>query len=91
MAVEQDPPPISYGEQYPARAMQHGMIIMWFRPIAEIPNGWHLCDGTDGYPDLRDKFVLGASAAHAPCTEKQTNIDAGAIDYAHYLAFIAKI
>lgn len=63
---------------------------MWFRPIDEIPHGWHLCDGTDGYPDLRDKFVLGASAAHAPCTEKMTYIESGVQDAAHYLVFIAK-
>jgi len=90
MAVEQDPPPISYGEQFPARAMKHGMILMWFRPIDEIPNGWHLCDGTDGYPDLREKFIEGASAAKAPCTDIQTNIAAGAGSFAHYLVFIAK-
>lgn len=90
MAVEQNPPPISYGEQFPARAMKHGMILMWFRPIAEIPNGWHLCDGTDGYPDLRDKFILGASDAHAPCEEVQSNIEAGAQFFAHFLVYIAK-
>jgi hypothetical protein len=28
------------------------------------PPGWILCDGTGGAPDLRDLFVLGASAAH---------------------------
>lgn len=26
---------------------------------AEVEVGWHLCDGTSGTPDLRDKFVLG--------------------------------
>ena len=27
--------------------------------------GWHLCDGTNGTPDLRGRFILGASASHA--------------------------
>lgn len=27
--------------------------------------GWHLCDGTNGTPDLRGRFILGASDAHA--------------------------
>lgn len=27
--------------------------------------GWHLCDGTNGTPDLRGLFILGASDAHA--------------------------
>lgn len=29
---------------------------------------WHICDGTDGTPDLRDKFVIGASASKATGT-----------------------
>ena len=27
--------------------------------------GWHICDGTNGTPDLRGKFILGASDSHA--------------------------
>lgn len=30
-----------------------------------IPDGWALCNGENGTPDLRDKFVLGAGAAYA--------------------------
>lgn len=29
-----------------------------------IPAGWVVCDGTNGTPDLRDKFVLGAGTTH---------------------------
>ena len=25
-----------------------------------IPSGWHLCDGTNGTPDLRNRFIIGA-------------------------------
>jgi hypothetical protein len=39
-----------------------GMIMMWSGTIATIPSGWLLCDGTSGTPDLRDRFVVGASA-----------------------------
>lgn len=35
-----------------------GGVIMWTK--SEIPKGWALCDGTDGRPDLRDKFVRAA-------------------------------
>ncbi|GAH63477.1 unnamed protein product, partial [marine sediment metagenome] len=28
--------------------------------VADIPAGWHLCDGTKGTPDLRSRFVVGA-------------------------------
>lgn len=34
-----------------------GMIVMWSGTIANIPVGWHLCDGTAGTPDLLDRFV----------------------------------
>ena len=39
-----------------------GVIVMWYGAIASIPIGWALCDGTNGTPDLRDKFVIGATA-----------------------------
>ena len=28
--------------------------------------GWHLCDGTSGTPDLRDRFLIGAGDSFAP-------------------------
>ncbi len=37
-----------------------GTIAMWHGLIANIPYGWTLCDGTNGTPDLREKFVRGA-------------------------------
>jgi microcystin-dependent protein len=33
---------------------------MWSGTIATIPSGWKLCNGANGTPDLRDKFVVGA-------------------------------
>lgn len=75
---------------YLRKEMIYGMIMMWWKPIEDIPNGWHLCDGTDGYPDLRNLFVVGAGDNFDPCDDYQTNIAAGAADHAHGLAFIAK-
>ncbi len=66
MAVEQEPPPISYGKRFPSQAMKYGMIVMWWRPIAEIPNGWGICDGTNGLPDLREYFIKGCAAGVDP-------------------------
>ena len=39
-----------------------GMIIMWSGTIATIPTGFVLCNGSNSTPDLRDKFIIGASA-----------------------------
>lgn len=38
-----------------------GSIIMWYKAIAERPSGWELCNGSNGTPDLRGLFVIGAS------------------------------
>jgi len=40
-----------------------GGIIMWSGSASAIPTGWALCDGGSGRPDLRGKFVIGASAS----------------------------
>jgi len=37
-----------------------GSIVIWSGTVASIPTGWQLCDGTNGTPDLRDRFVVGA-------------------------------
>lgn len=39
-----------------------GIIAIWSGAIVDIPAGWLLCDGTNDTPDLRDKFVIAASA-----------------------------
>lgn len=41
-------------------ALPSGVILLWYGAVADIPNGWQLCDGTFGTPDLRNKFVIGA-------------------------------
>lgn len=38
-----------------------GMILLWFGSIANIPVGWLFCNGSNGTPDLRNKFVRGAN------------------------------
>lgn len=42
-----------------------GGIIIWSGASNNIPDGWALCDGTNGTPDLRGRFVLGESETHA--------------------------
>lgn len=43
-----------------------GLIAIWHGTIANIPTGWVLCDGTNGTPDLKDKFVKGVPASTNP-------------------------
>jgi hypothetical protein len=42
-----------------------GAIMMWSGSIASIPAGWYLCNGTNGTPDLRDRFIVGAGSTYA--------------------------
>lgn len=43
-----------------------GGIIMWSGTLASIPTGWVLCDGTNGTPNLTDRFVWGVGPAEDP-------------------------
>ncbi|CAF1627398.1 unnamed protein product [Adineta ricciae] len=45
-----------------------GMIMLWSGSVATVPLGWAVCDGTQGTPDLRDRFILGSGtgAQYAP-------------------------
>lgn len=47
-------------------ALPTGTISLWFGSVASIPAGFTLCDGTNGTPDLRDRFIIGAAGTHAP-------------------------
>lgn len=41
-----------------------GAIALWSGSTANIPEGWQLCDGSNGAPDLRDRFVVGAGGSY---------------------------
>ena len=42
-----------------------GMILMWSGSVANIPFGWALCNGSNGTPDLRNRFIVGAGNTYA--------------------------
>jgi hypothetical protein len=42
-----------------------GMIMLWSGSSATIPSGWLLCDGSNSTPDLRNRFVVGATSTYA--------------------------
>ena len=37
-----------------------GTIVMWGATLDQIPAGWFICDGSNGTPDLRGRFILGS-------------------------------
>ena len=60
-----DYPQVSANSIPASSLFQIGMIILWSGSEASIPSGWSLCDGTNGTPDLTDKFVVGAGDTYA--------------------------
>ena len=41
-----------------------GMIALWYGEADKVPAGWALCDGQNGTPDLRQRFVVGAGSQY---------------------------
>jgi len=75
-----------------ANAIPSGLISMWYGTIATIPTGWVLCNGSNGTPDLRNKFVIGAhtdsvGVAYSTVTGSNTQTggtkDAGVVSHTH--------
>ena len=48
-----------------ANPIPSGVITMWSGSIVSIPSGWFLCNGSNGTPDLRDRFVVGAGSTYS--------------------------
>ena len=42
-----------------------GTILPWYGKSSDIPDGFALCDGTKGTPDLRNRFLVGAGSNYA--------------------------
>jgi len=66
----------------PTTAFTIGMIMLWNEAIGNVPAGWQICDGTNGTPDLRDKFVVGAGNSYTldesvTLTVATTSVSAG--------------
>lgn len=41
-----------------------GTVLSWYGNVANMPSGFVLCDGSNGTPDLRDRFIVGAGSAY---------------------------
>lgn len=48
------------GKIFPDIIFTKGMIIAWFGRLTQIPEKWAICDGTQGTPDLRNRFIIGS-------------------------------
>jgi len=68
-----------------------GFIMLWHGAVVNIPAGWALCDGNNGTPDLRDRFVIGAGGTYNPDDTATTNVatDSGLAYYA--LCYVKKL
>jgi microcystin-dependent protein len=59
-----------------------GCIIMWSGPNMDIPKGWLICDGNEGTPDLRDRFIVGSGNKYS-INEVGGSSDAVAVTHTH--------
>jgi hypothetical protein len=41
----------------------HGVIVAWWGQPNTVPAGWHLCDGTNGTPNLSGRYIQGAASS----------------------------
>ena len=57
--------PILQNAPASAPAVPTGGIILWSGSTGSIPADWYLCDGTNGTPDLRNSFIVGAGDTYA--------------------------
>jgi hypothetical protein len=57
--------PILQNAPVSSPAIPVGGIIIWSGSTGSIPATWYLCDGTNGTPDLRDRFIIGAGNTYA--------------------------
>lgn len=81
-------PPEGGGGAYLVKAPV-GTIVVWSGSVEDIPAGWALCDGQDGRPDLRGRFVLGAGGTYNPGAAGTVSADG---DLAYYaLCYIIKV
>ena len=45
-----------------ANDLPKGTILSWYANTGSVPNGWAICDGSNGTPDLRNKFLRGVAS-----------------------------
>lgn len=58
-------------------ALQDNIVALW--NSATIPDGWNFCNGSDDTPDLRNRYLRGASAG----ADSDTTTDNGSLSHSH--------
>jgi len=61
-----------------------GFIAMWYttNPSYTLPAGWYLCNGSNGTPNMIDRFVVGAGSSYNP-TNTGGSSDAIVVSHTH--------
>lgn len=54
-----------------------GAIVMWSGAINDIPEGWALCNGEKGTPNLSGRFIVGVGKSSDGETDYQLNTTGG--------------
>lgn len=47
-----------------AAGLPVGSVVAYAGALEDIPTNWNLCDGTNGTPDLRGRFIIGSNATY---------------------------
>lgn len=47
-----------------ATQLPRGIITIWSGATNAVPSGWALCDGNNGTPNLKDRFIVGAGQSY---------------------------
>lgn len=59
------PSPIPLGIGVHSFGVPSGIIVGWAGTLDDVPDGWEVCDGSNGTPDLTDAFIVGAGNNYA--------------------------
>lgn len=61
-----------------------GMVFMWAGSIGSLPTDYALCDGANGTPDMRDRFLeFGDTAAAAPTGDNTMRLTGTSSEVGH--------
>jgi hypothetical protein len=81
-----------HAEDFDGLGAPAGLIVMWAGET--VPDGWHLCDGTGGTIDLRDRFVVCAGTGsdyNVGDTGTGTHTIAGGVTISGHALTVAEI